>query len=155
MTQTPTDNGIPHNIRVIHTVTGDHVICNFTQVREDVDGEQKFVAYQCLYPLTLSLTTGEPDENGQESFQVGYRRWNPYSPYEDVRINPATVVSAMPPAQDILQNYVSKLSDAGVNLGFLPNDGKDILGITDGEPTEEPASAATEGPVATSTSGGD
>ena len=114
MTQTPIDNGIPHNVRVIHTVNGDHVICNFTQVREDVDGENKFVAYQCLYPLTLSLTSQE-GEDGQENFQVGYRRWNPYSPYEDVRINPSTVISAMPPAQDILQNYVSKLNDAGVD----------------------------------------
>ena len=63
MTQTPTDNTIPHNVRVIQMVTGEHVICNFTQVRE----EEKFVAYQCLYPLVLSLQTGEPDENGQES----------------------------------------------------------------------------------------
>tara|TARA_B100001778_G_scaffold119967_1_gene98515 strand:+ start:350 stop:811 length:462 start_codon:yes stop_codon:yes gene_type:complete len=153
MTQTP-DNAIPHNIRVIHTVNGDHVICNFTQVREDIEGESKFVSYQCLYPLTLSLTSNA-EEDGQESFQVGYRRWNPYSPYEDVRINPSTVISAMPPAQDILQNYVTKLSDAGVDLGFLPNQGKDILGITDGEPTEEPTGAATEGPVAAGTGTGD
>ena len=152
MTQTP-DNAIPHNIRVIHTVNGDHVICNFTQVREDIEGESKFVSYQCLYPLTLSLTSNA-EEDGQESFQVGYRRWNPYSPYEDVRINPSTVISAMPPAQDILQNYVTKLSDAGVDLGFLPNQGKDILGITDGEPTKEPTSATTEGPVVTGTGGG-
>ena len=141
---------IPHNIRIIHMITGEHVICNFTQVRED----DKFVAYQCLYPLVLSLQTGEPDENGNESFQVGYRRWNPYSPYEDHRINPASVVSALPPAVDILRNYVEKLKDAGVNLGFLPNNGNDILGITDGEP-KEPTGAATEGPVAAGTSTGD
>ena len=39
-----------------------------------------------------------------------------------------------------------------MNLGFLPNEGKDILGITDGQ--QEPTSAATEGPVATGTSTG-
>jgi len=148
MTDSNLTNEINHNVRVIQMITGEHVICNFTQVRE----EDKFTAYQCLYPLILNLTTGEPDENGNESYQVGYRRWNPYSPYEDHRINPATVVSALPPAEDILRNYVEKLKDAGVNLGFLPNEGKDILGITDGQ--QEPTSAATEGPVATGTGTG-
>ena len=149
MTDSNLTNEINHNVRVIQMITGEHVICNFTQVRE----EDKFTAYQCLYPLILNLTTGEPDENGNESYQVGYRRWNPYSPYEDHRINPSTVVSALPPAEDILRNYVEKLKDAGVNLGFLPNEGKDILGITDGQ--QEPTSAATEGPVAAGTSTGD
>ncbi len=148
-------NEINHNVRVIHVQTGEHVITNFTQIREDVDGESRFVAYQCLYPLVLSLNSGPADENGMESFQVGYRRWNPYTPFEDHRINPSTVISALPPAPDILKNYVEKLKSAGVNLGFLPNDGKDILGITDGEPTQEPAGATTEGPVATSEGGGD
>ena len=73
-----------------------------------------------------------------------------YTPYEDHRVNPTSVLSAMPPADDILKNYVGKLAEAGVSLDFLPNNGKDILGITDGEPTPEPASATTEGPVATS-----
>ena len=148
MTDSNLAQDINHNVRVIQMITGEHVICNFTQVRE----EDKFTAYQCLYPLILNLTTGEPDENGNESYQVGYRRWNPYSPYEDHRINPSTVVSALPPAQDILRNYVEKLKDAGVNLGFLPNEGKDILGITDGQ--QEPTSAATEGPVVAGTSTG-
>ena len=136
---------IDHNIRVVHLTTGEHIIANFGQVRE----EDKFVAYQLLYPLTLSLTEGEG-----ETFNVTYRRWNPFTPYEDHRINPATVVSSMPPADDILKNYVGKLAEAGIDLSFLPNNGNDILGITDGEPTQEPTGATTEGPVATGTSGG-
>ena len=60
----------------------------------------------------------------------------------------------MPPAIDILRNYVYRLRDANVDLSFLPNEGKDILGETDGA-TPEPASAATEGPVATGEGGGD
>jgi len=151
MTETPqAPVSINHNIRVIHVVTGEHIICNFGQIREEVDGEQKFVAYQLLYPLTLSLSEAEG-----ETFNVTYRRWNPYTPYEDHRINPTSVISAMPPAEDILKNYVSKLEEAGIDLSFLPNNGNDILGKTDGEPTQEPTSAATEGPVATSEGGGD
>jgi hypothetical protein len=51
MTETPqAPVSINHNIRVIHVVTGEHIICNFGQIREEVDGEQKFVAYQLLYP---------------------------------------------------------------------------------------------------------
>ena len=145
MTETPTQ--IEHNIRIVHVITGEHIICNFGQIREEVDGEQKFVAYQLLYQLSLSLTEGD---EGQ--FNVTYRRWNPYTPYDDHRINPTSVLSAMPPADDILQNYVGKLAEANIDLSFLPNSGKDILGITDGE--QEPTGATTEGPVATSTSGG-
>ena len=145
MTETPTQ--IEHNIRVVHVITGEHIICNFGQIREEVDGEQKFVAYQLLYPLSLSLSEGE---EGQ--FNVTYRRWNPYTPYEDHRINPTSVIAAMPPAEDILRNYVAKLQEANVDLSFLPNNGKDILGITDGQ--QEPTGATTEGPVATGTGGG-
>jgi len=148
MTETPQQPPvtIEHNIRVVHLLTGDHIVCNFGQIRE----EDKFVAYQFLYPLVLSLSEGE-----NETFNVTYRRWNPYTPYEDHRVNPQHVVSAMPPAEDILKNYVAKLDEAGIDLSFLPNKGNDILGRTDGESTQEPTSAATEGPVATSTGGGD
>ena len=150
MTETP-QNDVPtqiaHNIRVVHVITGEHVICNFGQIREEVDGEQKFVAYQLLYPLTLTLTEGE-----DETFNVTYRRWNPYTPFEDHRINPTSVIAAMPPADDILKNYIQKLSEANVDLSFLPNNGNDILGITDGQ--QEPTGATTEGPVATGTGGG-
>ena len=151
MAETPTTEAptqIEHNIRVVHVITGEHVICNFGQIREEVDGEQKFVAYQLLYPLTLTLSEGE-----DETFNVSYRRWNPYTPYEDHRINPTSVISAMPPADDILKNYVLKLKEARIDLSFLPNNGNDILGITDGQ--QEPTGATTEGPVATGTGGGD
>jgi len=159
MTETPTaanDAGqqIDHNVRIVHLITGEHVIANFGQVREDQDGENKFVAYQLLYPLALNLSQGDPDADGQEQFNVTYRRWNPFTPYEDHRINPTSVVSAMPPSIDILRNYVGKLKEANVNLAFLPNEGKDILGETDGS-TPEPTGAATEGPVATGEGGGD
>ena len=148
MTETPQQPPvtIEHNIRVVHLITGDHIVCNFGQIRE----EDKFVAYQFLYPLVLSLSEGDG-----ETFNVTYRRWNPYTPYEDHRVNPQHVVAAMPPAEDILRNYVAKLDEAGIDLSFLPNNGNDILGRTDGESTQEPTSAATEGPVATGTGGGD
>ena len=148
MTETPQQPPvtIEHNIRVVQLITGEHIICNFGQIRE----EDKFVAYQFLYPLTLSLSEGE-----NEQFNVTYRRWNPFTPYEDHRINPQSVVAAMPPAEDILKNYIGKLKEANIDLSFLPNNGNDILGITDGEPTQEPASATTEGPVATGEGGGD
>ncbi len=148
MTETPQQPPvtIEHNIRVVHLTTGEHIVCNFGQIRE----EDKFVAYQFLYPLTLSLSEGDND-----TFNVTYRRWNPFTPYEDHRVNPHHVVAAMPPAEDILRNYVAKLDEAGIDLSFLPNKGNDILGRTDGESTQEPTSAATEGPVATSEGGGD
>ena len=160
MAETPQDmntevpSTVDHNVRVVTLTTGEHVICNFGQVREDQDGESKFVAYQLLYPLVLTLSESTNEEDGTQTFNVTYRRLNPYTPYEDHRVNPTSVLSAMPPAIDILRNYVYRLRDANVDLSFLPNEGKDILGETDGA-TPDPASAATEGPVATGEGGGD
>ena len=127
---------VEHNIRVLKLITGEDVICNFTQIRE----EDKFTAYQLLYPLALSLQEMQ-QEGEEETYSVRFRRWNPYTPYEDHRVNPAGVISAMPPSSDILQNYVAKLKNSGVDLSFLPNNGADILG-------ETTQSATTEGPVA-------
>ena len=53
---------IDHNVRVLKLVTGDDIICNFTQVRE----EDKFVAYQLLYPLTLTLTVSDDTVEGEK-----------------------------------------------------------------------------------------
>lgn len=138
---------IQHNIRIVTLASGEQIICNFSQVRED----DKFVAYQMLYPLITELevegTEGAPDA----VYRVNYRRWNVFTPFEDFRINPQHVVTAMPPNNEIMTNYVQKLKDAGVDLSFLPNNGEDILngGGTTGESS---AAAATEGPVAGSTS---
>ena len=137
-----TETQINHNIRIITIQTGENIICNFTQVRE----EDKFVAYQLLYPLVMNL---ESDEEQDGNYRVNYRRWNVFTPYEDFRLNPSHVVTAMPPNEDILVNYVSKLKEAGVDLSFIPNNGEDILNGTDGN---RGAAAETSGPVAASVS---
>lgn len=137
-----TETQINHNIRIITIQTGENIICNFTQVRE----EDKFVAYQLLYPLVMNLESdGEDDGN----YRVNYRRWNVFTPYEDFRLNPSHVVTAMPPNQDILVNYVAKLKEAGVDLSFIPDNGEEILNGTDGN---RGAAAETSGPVAASVS---
>ncbi len=137
-----TETQINHNIRIITIQTGENIICNFTQVRE----EDKFVAYQLLYPLVMNL---ESDAEQDGNYRVNYRRWNVFTPYEDFRLNPSHVVTAMPPNEDILVNYVSKLKEAGVDLSFIPNNGEDILNGTDGN---RGAAAETSGPVAASVS---
>lgn len=137
-----TETQINHNIRIITIQTGENIICNFTQVRE----EDKFVAYQLLYPLVMNL---ESDEEQDGNYRVNYRRWNVFTPYEDFRLNPSHVVTAMPPNQDILVNYVAKLKEAGVDLSFIPDNGEEILNGTDGN---RGAAAETSGPVAASVS---
>ena len=104
-----------------------------------------------LYPLTCDLEIDGEDGSPEATYRVNYRRWNVFTPYEDFRINPQHVVTAMPPNQEIMTNYVQKLKDAGVDLSFLPNNGEDILngGGTTGESS---AAAATTGPVVGSTS---
>ena len=71
-------------------------------------------------------------------------RWNVFTPYEDFRLNPSHVVTAMPPNQDILVNYVAKLKEAGVDLSFIPDNGEEILNGTDGNRW---CAAETSGPV--------
>lgn len=137
-----TETQINHNIRIITIQTGENIICNFTQVRE----EDKFVAYQLLYPLVMNL---ESDAEQDGNYRVNYRRWNVFTPYEDFRLNPSHVVTAMPPNQDILVNYVAKLKEAGVDLSFIPDNGEEILNGTDGN---RGAAAETSGPVAASVS---
>lgn len=137
-----TETQINHNIRIVTIQTGENIICNFTQVRE----EDKFVAYQLLYPLVMNL---ESDAEQDGNYRVNYRRWNVFTPYEDFRLNPSHVVTAMPPNQDILVNYVAKLKEAGVDLSFIPDNGEEILNGTDGN---RGAAAETSGPVAASVS---
>ena len=138
---------IQHNIRIVTLASGENVICNFSQVRE----EDKFVAYQMLYPLITELEVEGKEGSPDAVYRVNYRRWNVFTPYEDFRLNPQHVVTAMPPNNEIMVNYVQKLKEAGVDLSFLPNNGEDILngGGTTGESS---AAAATTGPVAGSTS---
>ena len=64
---------INHNIRVAQLVTGESIICNFTQVKE----EEKFVGYQVLYPLALTLSANPTETGGEETYSVTYRRWSP------------------------------------------------------------------------------
>jgi len=138
---------IQHNIRIVTLASGENVICNFSQVRED----DKFVAYQMLYPLITELEVEGVEGTPEAQYRVNYRRWNVFTPYEDFRLNPQHVVTAMPPNQEIMVNYVQKLKEAGVDLSFLPNNGEDILngGGTTGESS---AAAATAGPVGSSPS---
>ena len=138
---------IQHNIRIVTLASGENVICNFSQVRED----DKFVAYQMLYPLITELEVEGVEGTPEATYRVNYRRWNVFTPYEDFRLNPQHVVTAMPPNNEIMVNYVQKLKEAGVVLSFLPNNGEDILngGGTTGESS---AAAATAGPVDSSTS---
>ena len=138
---------IQHNIRIVTLASGENVICNFSQVRED----DKFVAYQMLYPLITELEVEGVEGTPEAQYRVNYRRWNVFTPYEDFRLNPQHVVTAMPPNQEIMVNYVQKLKEAGVDLSFLPNNGEDIL--NGGGPTgESSAAAATAGPVDSSES---
>ena len=129
---------IQHNIRIVTLASGENVICNFSQVRED----DKFVAYQMLYPLITELEVEGVEGTPEATYRVNYRRWNVFTPYEDFRLNPQHVVTAMPPNNEIMVNYVQKLKEAGVDLSFLPNNGEDILngGGTTGESS---AAAAT------------
>jgi len=110
---------LSHNVRIVHTITGEYLVCDITQIKE----ENQFLGYRLLYPLKLIIS----EDSGDGTLTVNYRRWNPFTPYEDYRISPQAIISVMPPEKDVLVNYVKQLKDGGADLSFLPDGGKEFL----------------------------
>ena len=96
-----------HNARIVTLTTGDRVLCLFGEVRSE---EDKLVGYRILYPYALTL--GEVNEDG--TIPINYSRWCPFSPLEEHRMSGEHIISVVYPDNNILDNYVAKLAEAGV-----------------------------------------
>ena len=117
-----------HNARIVTLTTAERVLCLFGDVRGE---DNRVIGYRVLYPYTLSL--GETNEDG--TIPIQYSRWCPFSPLEEHRMSGEHIISVVYPDNNILENYVTKLTDAGVD--------KDLIFIeeeTDGD-NSEPAEA--------------
>lgn len=116
-----------HGIRIVTLTNGERVLCIFGEVRGE---EDKTIGYRMIYPYSLSL--GEPNEDG--TIPIHYARWCPYSPQEEHRMSGEHIISVVYPDNTILDNFVKRLNDFGINNDqiFYPEE-------TDGdnsEPTE-------------------
>ena len=121
-----------HNVRIVNLATGDNVLCIFGELRNEED-ENKVVGYKMVYPFKLSL--GEVNkENG--TIPINYSRWCPFSPIEEHRLGGEHIISVVFPDNSILDNYVNRLNDAGIQEDQIfwedPQDGNN----------SEPAEAA-------------
>jgi len=119
-----------HNVRIVTLVTSERILCLFGEVRDD---ENKVIGYKLVYPFSLTLSS--PNEDG--TIPISYSRWCPYSPIEEHRISGDHIISVVYPDNGILDNYVSKLKEAGFTEDQLFYQEK--TEVTDGdnsEPTE-------------------
>lgn len=96
-----------HNVRIVNLTTGANVLCLFGDVR---DTEEKVVGYRMLYPFTLTL--GDPNDDG--TIPIQYSRFCPFSPIEEHRLGGEHIISVVYPDNGILDNYVTKLTEFGL-----------------------------------------
>jgi hypothetical protein len=115
-----------HFVRIVKLVTGDNVLCLFG----DVKGENEdIVGYRLIYPYVLTL--GETNADGD--IAINYTRFCPYSPVEEHRISGSHIISVVFPDNGVLDNYVNRLIELGVdknNIFFEETNGDSS------EPTE-------------------
>ena len=98
-----------HNIRIVNLTTGDNVLCIFGEVRNETE-DNKVVGYRMLYPHSLTLGT----ENDDGTIPIQYTRWCPFSPVEEHRISGEHIISVVYPDNNILDNFVKRLSQIGL-----------------------------------------
>ena len=112
MTQTPEQNQLitNHNVRIVTLTTGERVLTIFAEVRTE-DEENRVVGYRLIYPYTLSL--GVANEDG--TMPITYERWCPFSPVEEHRISGEHIISVVYPDNNIVDNYVLRLKEIGLN----------------------------------------
>ena len=99
-----------HNIRIVTLTTAERVLCMFGNVTDDTE-EKKVVGYRMVYPYLLSM--GAVNEDG--TVPINYGRWCPYSPIEDHRISGEHIISVVYPDNNIVDNYVLRLKEIGLN----------------------------------------
>lgn len=97
-----------HFVRIVKLVTGDNVLCLFGDVKGD---NEDVVGYRLIYPYVLSL--GEPNDKGD--IPISYTRFCPYSPVEEHRISGNHIISVVFPDNGVLDNYVNRLIELGVD----------------------------------------
>jgi len=107
MTEAPLKTN--HNIRIVNLTTGANVLCIFGDVRSEEE-ENRVVGYRMLYPFVLSL--GEANDDGTVPIQ--YSRFCPFSPIEEHRLGGEHIISVVYPDNGILDNYVAKLKEFGL-----------------------------------------
>ena len=119
-----------HNVRIVNLSTSEKVLCIFGEVRTE-DEENKVIGYKMIYPYSLSL--GDVNQDG--TMPIQYTRWCPFSPIEEHRLSGEHIISVVYPDNNILDNYVLKLSEFGIDESqiFYP---KEELNGDNSEPAE-------------------
>lgn len=101
-----------HFVRIVKMVTGDNVLCLFGDVKGD---NEDVVGYRLIYPYVLTL--GEPNETGD--IPISYTRFCPFSPVEEHRISGSHIISVVFPDNGVLDNYVNRLVELGVDKNII------------------------------------
>ena len=93
-----------HNIRIVTLTTGERVLCIFGEVRSEEE-DKRVLDIVCI---SFALSLGSENEDG--TIPISYTRWCPFSPIEEHRIGGEHIISVVYPDNNILDNFVTKLT---------------------------------------------
>ena len=122
------------NAIVVLQSTGDKIICDLQEVREENKEDGKPVCLVMIRPYTLAIEkSDEPGPNGQD-VQVRFNKWLPYSVDTQFKIPFAAVlaVGSVDPgleqayAQTVAQAVAmeeAQVEAAAAETGFVPSEG--------------------------------
>ena len=124
------------NAIVVLNATGEKIICDLQEVREENKEDGKPVCLVMIRPYTLQLEPADPSAPGGQEVQVRFNKWLPYSIDTQFKIpfSALTCVGAVDPgledaytqtvAQAVAaeQAQVEASAAAAAETGFVPSE---------------------------------
>jgi len=127
------------NAIVVLAGTGDRVICDLQEVRENDEENGKPICLIMIRPYTLQLEPADPSSPGGQEVQVRFNKWLPYSTDTQFKIpfSSLTCVGAVDPGLE--EAYVNTVAQAvaaeqaqveaaaaAAETGFVPAAGEEV-----------------------------
>ena len=122
------------NAIVVLNATGEKIICDLQEVREENKEDGKPVCLVMIRPYTLQIEkSAEPGPNGQD-VQVRFNKWLPYSADTQFKIPFAAVLAVGTVDAGLEQAYVQTVAQAvaveeaqveaaaAAETGFVPSE---------------------------------
>lgn len=100
------------NAIVVLNSTGEKIICDLQEVREDNKEDGKPVCLVMIRPYTLQLEPADPSSPGGQEVQVRFNKWLPYSVDTQFKIPFAAVLAVGTVDPGLEQAYAQTVSQA-------------------------------------------
>ena len=100
------------NAIVVLNSTGEKIICDLQEVREDNKEDGKPVCLVMIRPYTLQLESADPSSPGGQEVQVRFNKWLPYSVDTQFKIPFAAVLAVGTVDPGLEQAYAQTVAQA-------------------------------------------